>query len=97
MSTQNGQNCCPHCKKGSPAEDATSTPKISQMLSPAQIKLLEYANHLDGPDRVKHLKLLHNVALYHSHSIIDEDEKNALFSAKCLWECIEEIVGEDRR
>lgn len=88
--------CCPHCSKDSAAGDAVPTPKTCQLLSPAQMKLLEYADQLDGPDRVKHLKLLHDVALYHSHGIIDEDEKNALFNAKCLWECIEAIVREAR-
>lgn len=92
-----GQKLCPHCHVDQSKEVEVLVHKTSRMLSSAQIKLLEYADHLDGPDRVKHLKLLHDVALYHSHGSIDEDEKNALFSAKCLWECIEKIIGEGKK
>lgn len=78
-----GQNQCPHCQKG-------TTPK-SQQLTPAQVQLLEFADSLDGPDLVKSLQLVHDMALYHSQYPIDEDEKSALHSTKLLWECIAEI------
>ncbi|MBO0329847.1 hypothetical protein [[Muricauda] lutisoli] len=90
MRNTEGQENCP---QGSSAE-AHSAPKISQMLTPAQVQLLDYANYLDGPDLVKSLKLLHDIAVYFSNDPIDEKEKYALFSVKVLWECIEEIVGE---
>ncbi|MFT0715585.1 hypothetical protein [Flagellimonas lutimaris] len=89
MSTQDGQKSCP---QGSNAH-AQSVPKISQMLSPAQIQLLDYADALDGPDLVKSLKLLHNIAVYHSSEPLDEAEKDALYSIKGLWECIERVIG----
>ena len=85
-----GQKSCPHCGNAN-AQSATQTP---QMLTPAQLELLEYADALDGPDVVKSLKLLHDVVIYHSYEPIDEEEKNALFHLKGLWECIEQIIGE---
>ncbi|MBA4743994.1 MAG: hypothetical protein H2058_01940 [Muricauda sp.] len=87
-----GQNQCPHCKKDFTEDKAQSAPKISRMLTPEQVELLEFADHLDGPDLVKSLKLVHDVALYHSHGPINEAEKDALFNLKVLWECIEGIV-----
>ena len=90
MSTQDGQKSCPQCSSA----NAQSAPKISQMLSPAQIQLLDYADALDGPDLVKSLKLLHNIAVYHSSEPLDEAEKDALYSVKGLWECIGRIVFE---
>jgi hypothetical protein len=84
-----GQKNCSH---GSNA-DAQSAPKISHMLSPAQIQLLDYADALDGPDLVKSLKLLHDIAVYHSTEPIDEEEKDALYLIKGLWECIERVIG----
>ena len=89
MRNGEGQECCPQSSKA----DAQSTPKISQMLTPAQIKLLEFANYLDAPDMVESLKLLHDITIYHSSEPIDEAEKDALFSIKGLWECIERIKG----
>ncbi|AEM72202.1 hypothetical protein Murru_3182 [Allomuricauda ruestringensis DSM 13258] len=87
MSTQDGQKNCPHCGN----ENSQSAPKISRMLTPEQVELLEFADHLDGPDLVKSLKLVHDVVLYHSHEPIDEAEKDALFNLKGLWECIDRI------
>ncbi|MDF0717401.1 hypothetical protein PY092_14650 [Muricauda sp. 334s03] len=90
MSTQDGQKNCPQCSN----TNAQSAPEISQMLTQAQIQLLDYADALDGPDLVKSLKLLHNIAVYHSSEPLDEVEKDALFNIKGLWECIERIVIE---
>ena len=90
MSTQDGQESCP---QGSSA-NAQSVTKISQMLTPAQVQLLDYANYLDGPDLVRSLKLLHDIVVYHSNEPLDEDEKCALYSIKVLWEYVEGIVGE---
>ena len=89
MSTQDGQKSCPHCSNEQAPNPALSFP----LLTPAQTQLLEYANDLDGPDLVKSLKLVHDIAVYHSHEPLDEDEKDALFSVKVLWEHIERIYG----
>ncbi len=85
-----GQESCP---EGSSA-NAQSAPKMPHMLSPAQVQLLDYADALDGPHLVKSLKLLHDIAVYHSTEPIDEEEKDALYLIKGLWECVEGIVGE---
>jgi hypothetical protein len=87
--TEGQKKSCPNCGYA----NAQSVPKISHMLSPAQIQLLDYADALDGPDLVKSLKLLHNIAVYHSSEPLDEAEKDALYSVKGLWECIERITG----
>ena len=83
------EKSCPHCSNPN-AQCATQPP---QMLTPAQLELLDYADALDGPDVVKSLKLLHDVVIYHSYEPIDEEEKNALFHLKGLWECIERIIA----
>ncbi|NDV14886.1 hypothetical protein GO009_02515 [Muricauda sp. TY007] len=92
MRNTEGQGYCPHCKKDITEDKAQSAPKISRMLTPEQVELLEFADYLDGPDLVKSLKLVHDVVLYHSHEPLDEAEKDALFNLKVLWECIEGIV-----
>ncbi len=84
-----GQESCP---QGSSA-NAQSAPKIPHMLSLGQVQLLDYADALDGPHLVKSLKLLHDIAVYHSTEPIDEEEKDALYLIKGLWECIERVIG----
>ncbi|MEM7486190.1 MAG: hypothetical protein AAF348_13365 [Bacteroidota bacterium] len=91
MSTQNGQKQCPHCKAAMAHKDA-QTPKIPKLLTPAQLQLLEFTDQLNAPVLVNALQLLHDMALYQSDHVIDEDEKNALFSAKQLWERIAAIT-----
>lgn len=77
--------------QGGTEDEVKITPKISKMLSPAQVQLLDYTHYLDAPDLVKALKLVHDVTIYHSHELLDEAEKDALFSVKGLWECIAQI------
>lgn len=91
MSTQDGQKNCSCCTQGGAEDEVKITPKISKMLSPAQVQLLDYTHYLDAPDLVNALKLVHDVTIYHSHELLDEAEKDALFSVKGLWECIERI------
>ncbi|MCR9262999.1 MAG: hypothetical protein NXH86_02520 [Flavobacteriaceae bacterium] len=86
-----GQKNCSCCTQGGAEDEVKITPKISKMLSPAQVQLLDYTHYLDAPDLVKALKLVHDVTIYHSHELLDEAEKDALFSVKGLWECIERI------
>ncbi|WP_422350107.1 hypothetical protein [Flagellimonas sp.] len=86
MSTQKGQNNCPHCHAALAPKGAAP---FSQP-SPAQQALLEYVSPLDGPDRVKALKLVHDIVVYHSEEILDGEEKRALYQVKVLWDLIED-------
>ena len=92
MRNGESQNQCPHCKQEIATDKAQSALKISRELNPAQVQLLEYAHYLDVPDLVTSLKLLHDITIYHSHEPLDEAEKDALFTVKGLWECIEKIT-----
>lgn len=58
-------------------------------LTQAQLKLLHYVDALDGPDRVKALKWVHDIALYESKEPLFEEEKEALYQVKVLWQLIE--------
>ncbi|UII75768.1 hypothetical protein LV716_16120 [Flagellimonas sp. HMM57] len=92
MSTQNGQKQCPHCKAVIAPRNAQAVPKIPKLLTSAQLQLLEFTDQCNAPDLVNALQLLHDMALYQSDHVIDEDEKNALFSAKQLWEHIAALL-----
>ena len=88
MLNEKSQKPCPHCTADLATKDESKT---THLLTPAQKELLNFANAVDAPDLVKALKLVHNMALYHSDGLIDDPEKVALYWVKGLWECIEEI------
>ncbi|WP_420601852.1 hypothetical protein [Flagellimonas sp.] len=91
MQTLDGHKPCSHCSADHASEDTRYVSRISQLLTPAQAALLDFANTVDAPDLVKALKLVHNMALYHSDGLIDDPEKVALYWVKGLWEHLEEI------
>ncbi len=78
MRNTEGYESCPHCNA-----------PMAKTLTPAQRKLLDYVDALDGPDRVKALKRVHDVAVYDSHEPLYQEEKEALYQVKVLWELIE--------
>ncbi|WP_136468294.1 hypothetical protein [Flagellimonas onchidii] len=88
MRNTEGSKQCPHCN----APMATSDTRHVSKLTPAQLKLLRYVDDLDGPDRVKALKWVHDVALYESKEPLFEVEKEALYQIKVLWQLIEETL-----
>ena len=67
---------------------------MAKKLNPAQRKLLDYVDALDGPDRIKALKWVHDVALYESQEPLYREEKEALYQVKVLWELIEAMFQE---
>ena len=52
----------------------------------------EFVHLYDGPKAFSTaLQIVHDLALYHSHSLIDNQEKQALFKIKLLQEFIDQI------
>ncbi|MGW9686849.1 hypothetical protein [Flagellimonas sp. 2504JD1-5] len=88
MSNQSSHKRCPCCN----ADLASNDARHVSNLSPAQLKLLQYVDALDGPDRVKALKWVHDIALYESREPLYEEEKEALYQVKVLWELIEDTL-----
>ena len=85
---EDGQRC-PKCNSPMATDNARHALKNSQTLTPAQLKLLQYVDALDGPDRVKALKWVHDIAIYESKEPLFEAEKDALYQVKVLWQLIE--------
>nr|WP_299386421.1 hypothetical protein [Allomuricauda sp.] len=77
---------CPKCNSRMPKDNV---PK----LTPAQVKLLNYVDALDGPNRVKALKWVHDVVVYDSNEPLYCEEKEALYQVKVLWQLIEETLN----
>ena len=87
MRTQNG-----HCL--SEEVNSQSTAIDTQHVSKSQKEFLEYLKFHGLKQLSESLRLIHDLALYHSDVCFNEDEKSALFDLKILWEGFERIGQE---
>jgi hypothetical protein len=92
MRTSNGPNVCPKCNSVNIANDTRNVSKTSKLLTAGEVELLEFFVYLNRPDLVKSLKLIHDLAIYHSDVAFDTEEKTALYDVRVLWEKIEEMI-----
>ena len=87
MSTQNGQSVCLNASSASTAVD-------TRYVSQSQIEFLDYLLFSGLGQLSRSLKLIHDLALYHSDVSFNEEERSALFDLKMLWEAFERIGQE---
>ena len=66
--------------------DARQVSGNSKSLSPTQVEFLSMVMFHGVHDLSASLKLVHDIALYHSDYPFDEVEKSALYDVKSLWE-----------
>lgn len=94
MSTQNGQSVCLHGNSVNTAVDTRHVSNIKKSLLPSQAAFVDYIMFHGVGEFSKSLKLIHDLALYHSDVPFNEYEKSALFDLKILWEGFERIGQE---
>ena len=94
MRTQNGHCFCEEVSSQSSADDTRSVSKIKKSLLPSQAEFLDYIMFHGVGEFSRSLKLVHDLALYHTDICFDKDEKSALFDLKILWEGFERIGRE---
>nr|WP_299382372.1 hypothetical protein [Allomuricauda sp.] len=94
MPNEQSHKRCPQCNADLTSGDTRHVSKNRELLTPAQTQLLDFINALDAPDLVQSLKLVHDLALYHSDGPIEDPEKVALYWMKGLWEHIQAISME---
>ncbi|GHE62503.1 hypothetical protein [Roseivirga thermotolerans] len=85
--TSNGQGVC---LNGNSASTAIDTRNVSK----SQLEFLDYLKFHGLEQLSESLKLIHDLALYHSDVSFNEDEESALFDLKILWEGFERIGQE---
>lgn len=95
MQTSNGQraelnNYSVHTKN----DVRNASKKVKVLLTPSQAEFIDFVLFHGVNDLSKSLRLIHDLALYHSDVIVDETEKTALFDVKLLWEGFDRI-GEE--
>ncbi|GAA0894126.1 hypothetical protein GCM10009122_38060 [Fulvivirga kasyanovii] len=78
------------CIKGTYSEPVDA-PKILNPLTPTEQEFISCIKFLGIDELIFSLKMTHNLALYHTDLSIDQEEKNALFNLKVLWEELEKL------
>lgn len=71
----------------STSEDTRHVSEISKQ----QYEFLEYIQFHGVMEFVQSLKLMHDIALYHSDVSFNQEEKKALYDLKILWEGFEQM------
>ena len=87
-----GENVCPKCNSVNIANDTRNVSKTSKLLTSAEVEFFEFVSYLERPDLVNSLKLIHDLAIYHTDVAFDTEEKTALYDVRVLWEKIEQMI-----
>jgi hypothetical protein len=57
-----------------------------------QAAFLNFLSKHDAAEFSKSLKCIHDLAIYHSDLLFDEEEKKALYYLKVLWEGFDQMM-----
>jgi hypothetical protein len=91
MQTSNGEGVDSNANSVNPTNDARHASNVSAPLTQSQAEFW-YLVECQGSRELAHsLKMVHDLALYHSDIPFDTAEKSALFDVKVLWEGLEEM------
>ena len=95
MQTSNGQSVGLNGTSVNTTVDARNvSKKVKVLLTPNQAEFIDFVLFHGVKDFSKSLRMIHDLALYHSDVTFDEPEKAALFDLKLLWEGFERIDEE---
>jgi len=74
--------------------DARNVSKVKVLLTPSQHEFIDFVLFSGVRELSNSLKMIHDLALYHSDIPVNDAEKGALYNLKLLWEGFERI-GEE--
>jgi hypothetical protein len=91
MQTLDGSGVDSNLHSVNPTNDARHASNVSASLTRSQA-VFWYLVECQGSKELAHsLKMVHDLALYHSDIPFDKAEKSALFDLKVLWEGLEDM------
>jgi hypothetical protein len=91
MQTSNGPGVDSNANSVNPTNDARHASNVGDPLTESQAEFW-YLVECQGCKELAHsLKMVHDLALYHSDIPCDTAEKSALFDLKVLWEGFEKM------
>lgn len=66
------------------SSDTRNVSKVKVWLTPSQSEFIEFVLFYGASELSKSLRIVHDLALYHSDVAIGAEEKRALFGVRCL-------------
>ncbi|WAC12532.1 hypothetical protein [Dyadobacter pollutisoli] len=91
MQTSDGSGVDSNANSVNPTNDARHASNVGDPLTQSQAEFW-YLVECQGCEELAHsLKMIHDLALYHSDIPCDKAEKSALFDVKVLWEGFEKM------
>ena len=91
MQTSDGSGVSSNLYSANPAKDARHASNVGDPLTDSQAEFW-YLVESQGCKELAHsLRMIHDLALYHSDIPFDTAEKSALFDLKVLWEGFEKM------
>jgi hypothetical protein len=86
MQTPNGQSVRLNSHSVRTTSNARNASKIHLTVTPAQAEFVRFFSENEIPVFSDSLKLAHDLVLYHTDVVLDDEEKLALYNLKQLWE-----------
>ena len=95
MQTQNGQCTELNEHSVSTADDTRNVSTVNVSMTQAQADFFDLIFFHGISELATSLRMMHDLALYHSDVPFDRTEKNALFDLKLLWEGFESMAPKE--
>lgn len=92
MQTPNGQGVVMNVHSANTTNDARHALNVGSPLTTSQAEFLYLVECQGCQELSSSLKMVHDLALYHSDIPLDQVEKSALFDLKVLWEGFERMA-----
>ncbi|WP_439582041.1 hypothetical protein [Dyadobacter bucti] len=91
MQTLDGSGADSNKNSVNPTIDARHTSNFSSTITSAEADILYLIDTQGSRELARSLRMIHDMALYHSDISFDEPQKSALYDLKLLWEGLEKI------
>jgi hypothetical protein len=74
-----------------PTNDARHVSNFSSTITSAEADILYLIDTQGSRELARSLRMIHDMALYHSDILFEEPQKSALYDMKLLWEELEKM------
>lgn len=95
MQTLDGSGVDSNPNSVNPRNDARQASNANSTITSAQAEILYLIDTQGSQELARSLRMIHDMALYHSDIPCDEPQKSALYDLKLLWESFERMEVED--